>query len=77
VGPDLADELSDQAAFVHVRGNVWRDEPGAKGRRQVRPIQQETFVVNSGELTVYSFRGRWELAVVERTNRGARMSDRT
>jgi quercetin dioxygenase-like cupin family protein len=46
-------ELSDQAAFAHVRGNVWRYDPGAKGRRHVHPIQQETFVVISGALTMY------------------------
>jgi quercetin dioxygenase-like cupin family protein len=46
-------ELSDAAGFSHVRGNVWRYEPGAKGRRHRHPIQEETFVALSGELTMY------------------------
>jgi mannose-6-phosphate isomerase-like protein (cupin superfamily) len=46
-------ELSGPAGFVHVRGNVWRYEPGAKGRRHRHPSQEETFVVISGELTMY------------------------
>ena len=46
-------ELSDVAGFAHVRGNVWRYEPGAKGRRHRHPVQEETFVVLSGALTMY------------------------
>jgi quercetin dioxygenase-like cupin family protein len=46
-------ELSETAGFTHVRGNVWRYEPGAKGRRHRHPIQEETFVVLSGRLTIY------------------------
>jgi quercetin dioxygenase-like cupin family protein len=46
-------ELSDVAGFAHVRGNVWRYEPAAKGRRHRHPVQEETFVVLSGELTMY------------------------
>jgi quercetin dioxygenase-like cupin family protein len=46
-------ELSDRAGFAHVRGNVWRYEPGAKGRRHRHPIQEETFVVLAGTLTMY------------------------
>ena len=46
-------ELSERAGFSHVRGNVWRYEPGAKGRRHRHPIQEETFVVISGTLTMY------------------------
>jgi quercetin dioxygenase-like cupin family protein len=46
-------ELSDAAGFAHVRGNVWRYEPGAKGRRHRHPVQEETFVVLSGALTMY------------------------
>ncbi|HEY3190283.1 MAG TPA: hypothetical protein VGJ70_22525 [Solirubrobacteraceae bacterium] len=26
-------ELSERAGFAHTRANVWRYEPGAKGRR--------------------------------------------
>jgi mannose-6-phosphate isomerase-like protein (cupin superfamily) len=39
--------------IAHVRGNMWRYEPGAKGRRHRHPIQEETFVVLSGELSMY------------------------
>jgi mannose-6-phosphate isomerase-like protein (cupin superfamily) len=46
-------ELSDTAGFAHVRGNVWRYEPGAKGRRHRHRTQEETFVVLAGELTMY------------------------
>ncbi|HEV2592528.1 MAG TPA: cupin domain-containing protein [Gaiellaceae bacterium] len=46
-------ELSDQAGFAHVRGNVWRYEPGAKGRRHRHTTQEETFVVMSGTLSIY------------------------
>ncbi len=46
-------ELSDVAGFAHVRGNVWRYEPGAKGRRHRHAIQEETFVVLTGTLTLY------------------------
>ena len=40
-------ELSEAAGFAQVRGNVWRYEPGAKGRRH-RTGQEETFVVLAG-----------------------------
>jgi quercetin dioxygenase-like cupin family protein len=46
-------QLSDLAGFRHVRANVWRYEPGAKGRRHRHPQQDETFVVVSGTLTMY------------------------
>lgn len=46
-------ELSDVAGFADVRGNVWRYEPGAKGRRHRHPVQQEIFVVLRGALTMY------------------------
>lgn len=46
-------ELSDRAGFAHGRGNVWRYEPGAKGRRHRHAIQEETFVVLSGTLSLY------------------------
>ena len=46
-------ELSDIARFAHVRGNVWRYEPGATGRRHRHATQEETFVVLAGELTIY------------------------
>lgn len=46
-------ELSDRARFAHVRGNVWRYEPAAKGRRHQHPVQEETFVVLAGTLSLY------------------------
>jgi mannose-6-phosphate isomerase-like protein (cupin superfamily) len=46
-------ELSDVMGFADVRGNVWRYEPGAKGRRHRHTIQEETFVVLAGVLTMY------------------------
>ncbi len=46
-------ELSDVAGFAHVRGNLWRYEPGARGRRHRHPAQEETFVVIRGTLTMY------------------------
>ena len=46
-------EVSDVAGFSHVRGNFWRYEPGADGRRHRHPTQEETFVVVSGTLTMY------------------------
>jgi quercetin dioxygenase-like cupin family protein len=46
-------ELSELAGFEHNRGNIWRYEPGAKGRRHRHPIQAETFVVLAGTLTMY------------------------
>ena len=46
-------ELSDTAGFAHTRANVWRYEPGAEGRRHRHPIQEETFVVLSGTLSMY------------------------
>jgi len=46
-------EVSDVADFADVRGNVWRYEPGAAGRRHRHPIQEETFVVLRGTLSMY------------------------
>src|SRR4051794_9943173 len=46
-------ELSDAVGSSHVRGNVWRYEPGANGKRHRHPIQEETFVVIAGALTMY------------------------
>jgi len=45
-------ELSDAMGFAHARGNVWRYEPGAKGRRHRHASQEETFVVLAGTLTM-------------------------
>jgi len=46
-------ELSEVLETTHVRANIWRYEPGAKGRRHVHAEQEETFVVLSGALTMY------------------------
>jgi quercetin dioxygenase-like cupin family protein len=46
-------ELSDLAGFAHTRANLWRFEPGAKGKRHKHPIQEETFVVLAGTLSMY------------------------
>jgi quercetin dioxygenase-like cupin family protein len=46
-------ELSDLAGLEHTRANIWRYEPGAKGRRHRHPFQEETFVVLSGTLSMY------------------------
>ena len=46
-------ELSEPAGFAHTRANVWRYEPGAKGRRHRHPFQEETFVVLAGTLSMY------------------------
>jgi quercetin dioxygenase-like cupin family protein len=46
-------ELSDLAGFAHTRANVWRYDPGARGRRHRHPHQEETFVVITGTLSMY------------------------
>lgn len=46
-------ELADTMQFKQSRGNVWRYEPGARGRRHVHAEQEETFVVLAGSLTMY------------------------
>jgi quercetin dioxygenase-like cupin family protein len=46
-------ELSEAARFAHTRANVWRYEPGAKGRRHRHETQEETFVVLAGTLSMY------------------------
>ncbi len=45
--------LSETAGFAHSRANVWRFEPGARGLRHRHPVQEETFVVLAGTLTMY------------------------
>jgi quercetin dioxygenase-like cupin family protein len=45
--------LTDPASFEHTRANLWRYEPGAKGRRHRDMLQEETFVVIRGTLTMY------------------------
>jgi quercetin dioxygenase-like cupin family protein len=46
-------ELSELAGFTEIRANLWRYEPGAKGKRHRHPTQAETFVVLSGTLSMY------------------------
>jgi quercetin dioxygenase-like cupin family protein len=46
-------ELSDVAGFAHTRANLWRYEPGARGKRHRHPTQEETFLVLEGTLTMY------------------------
>jgi quercetin dioxygenase-like cupin family protein len=46
-------ELSELAGFANTRANLWRFEPGAKGKRHKHPIQEETFVVLAGTLSMY------------------------
>ncbi|HEX6491812.1 MAG TPA: cupin domain-containing protein [Gaiellaceae bacterium] len=46
-------ELSELAGFGRTRANLWRYEPGAKGRRHRHSLQEETFVVLSGTLSMY------------------------
>ena len=46
-------ELSDLAGFALTRANIWRYEPGAKGRRHRHKTQEETFVVLAGTLSMY------------------------
>ncbi len=46
-------ELSKAAGFAHTRANLWRYEPGAKGRRHRHLTQEETFLPVSGTLTMY------------------------
>jgi quercetin dioxygenase-like cupin family protein len=46
-------ELSEAAGFADVRANLWRYEPGAAGRRHRHPVQEETFLVLEGTLSMY------------------------
>jgi mannose-6-phosphate isomerase-like protein (cupin superfamily) len=46
-------ELSELGGLGEIRGNVWRYEPGAAGRRHRHRVQDETFVVLSGSLSMY------------------------
>jgi mannose-6-phosphate isomerase-like protein (cupin superfamily) len=46
-------ELQRAAGFQRSRANIWRYEPGARGRRHVHSEQEETFVVLAGQLTMF------------------------
>jgi quercetin dioxygenase-like cupin family protein len=45
--------VTDPAGLQHTRANLWRYEPGARGRRHKDLAQEETFVVLRGTLTMY------------------------
>jgi len=45
--------LSEDVGWEHTRGNLWRYPTGARGRRHRDTIQEETFVVVDGTLTIY------------------------
>jgi mannose-6-phosphate isomerase-like protein (cupin superfamily) len=45
--------LTDLAGFEHTRANLWRYEPGSKGKRHKDMLQEETFVVVRGTLAIY------------------------
>jgi mannose-6-phosphate isomerase-like protein (cupin superfamily) len=45
--------LSDVVGWKHSRGSMWRYPAGAKGRRHKDTIQEETFVVLNGQLSMY------------------------
>ena len=51
--PRYVARLSDVLGFEHTRSGMWRFPPGAKGRRHRDNIQEETFVVLRGTLTMY------------------------
>ena len=48
-----AGPLSERMGFEHTRANLWRYESGAKGRRHKDLLQEETFVVLRGTLSMY------------------------
>jgi quercetin dioxygenase-like cupin family protein len=45
--------LTERTGLQHTRANLWRYEPGAKGRRHRDMVQEETFIVIGGTLTMY------------------------
>jgi quercetin dioxygenase-like cupin family protein len=51
--PRYVARISHVLGFAHTRGSMWRYPPGAKGRRHKDTIQEETFVVLEGTLTMY------------------------
>ena len=53
--PRLVAELSD--AMTKSRANLFRYPPGAVGRRHIDPVQEETFVVLDGTLTIHMGEG--------------------
>jgi mannose-6-phosphate isomerase-like protein (cupin superfamily) len=51
--PRYVARLSEVLRFAQTRGSMWRYPAGAKGRRHRDLIQEETFVVLEGTLTMY------------------------
>ena len=51
--PRYVARLSDVLGFEHTRSGMWRYPTGAKGRRHRDTLQEETFVVLQGTLTMY------------------------
>jgi mannose-6-phosphate isomerase-like protein (cupin superfamily) len=49
--PRLRVGLSE--AMTRARANLYRYPPGAVGRRHIDPVQEETFVVLDGTLTIH------------------------
>lgn len=45
--------LTDVLGATQVRSNLWHYEPGAVGKRHRHGVQEETFVVLAGTLTMY------------------------
>jgi mannose-6-phosphate isomerase-like protein (cupin superfamily) len=51
--PRHAAAVTELAGFRHTRANFFRFEPGAKGRRHVDRVQEETYMPVRGTLTMY------------------------
>ena len=45
-------EVTDEAQLKNSRARVWRYPPGTRGRRHADKVQEEVFVVVSGQLTM-------------------------
>lgn len=45
--------VTELAGFRHTRSNFFRFEPGARGRRHLDSVQEETYVPVRGTLTMY------------------------
>jgi mannose-6-phosphate isomerase-like protein (cupin superfamily) len=46
-------ELSEASGMTAARGNLWRYEPGATGKRHRHHVQEEVYVVVAGTLSMY------------------------
>jgi quercetin dioxygenase-like cupin family protein len=45
-------DITDASGLQQTRARVWRYSPGARGRRHAERVQEETFVVLRGTLTL-------------------------